>query len=76
MVVVSITANLRRPHSLRFVIGLLQWHKVCKLGGDELHRPLVVALKGFKYTLNVSLIPLPLRNGISASYEVSLLIHM
>ncbi len=25
-------------------MGLLQWHKVCKLGGDELHRPPVVAL--------------------------------
>ena len=32
-------------HSHRFVMGLLQWHEVCKLGGDELHRPPVVALK-------------------------------
>ena len=23
---------------------LLQWHKVCEIGGDELHRPPVVAL--------------------------------
>ncbi len=25
---------------------LLQWHKVCEIGGEELHRPPVVALKG------------------------------
>ncbi len=24
---------------------LLQWHKVCELGGDKLHRPPVVALR-------------------------------
>ncbi len=23
---------------------LLQWHKVCEVGGEELHRPPVVAL--------------------------------
>ena len=28
----------------RFVIELLQWHKVCEIGGDKLHRPPVVAL--------------------------------
>ncbi len=26
-------------------MGLLQWHNVCKIGGDELHRPPVVALR-------------------------------
>ncbi len=31
-------------HSFRFVIELLHWHKVCKPGGDKLHRPPVVAL--------------------------------
>ena len=31
-------------HSLRFVIGLIKQHKVCKLVGDKLHRPPVVAL--------------------------------
>ncbi len=25
-------------------MDLLQWHKVCMMGGDELHRPPVVAL--------------------------------
>ena len=28
-----------------FVMELLQWHKVCELGGGKLHRPPVVALK-------------------------------
>ncbi len=28
----------------RFVKELLQWHKLCKLGGDNLHRLPVVAL--------------------------------
>ncbi len=28
----------------RFVMELLQWHKVCEVGGEELHRPPVVAL--------------------------------
>ncbi len=27
-----------------FVMELLQWHKVCEIGGEELHRPPVVAL--------------------------------
>ena len=27
-----------------FVMELLQWHKVCGLGGDKLHRPPMVAL--------------------------------
>ena len=31
------------PH-LVFFLELLQWHKVCEIGGDKLHRPLVVAL--------------------------------
>ena len=35
-------------HSHRFVMGLLQWHKICKIGGDEHHRPSVVALSSFK----------------------------
>ncbi len=26
-------------HSHRFVMELLQWHKVCEIGGDELNRP-------------------------------------
>ena len=30
--------------SHRFVMELLQWHKVCEIGGEELHRPPVVAL--------------------------------
>ena len=41
---------------------LLQWHKVCELGGDKLHRPPVVALNvistvvwtGHAYSLNMS----------------------
>ncbi len=43
-------------HSLRFVIGLLQWQKVCKLGGDELHRPPrggLEVLAGNLYSLGV-----------------------
>ncbi len=32
-------------NGLSLNLGLLQWHKVCKLGGDELHRAPVVALK-------------------------------
>ncbi len=32
-------------HYHRFVMELLQWHKVCEIGGEELHRPPVVALK-------------------------------
>ncbi len=31
-------------HYPRFVMELLQWHKVCELGGDKFHRPPVVAL--------------------------------
>ncbi len=31
-------------HSRRFWMELLQCHKVCEIGGDELHRPPVVAL--------------------------------
>ncbi len=31
-------------HSHRFWMELLQCHKVCDIGGDELHRPPVVAL--------------------------------
>ncbi len=31
-------------HSHRFVMELLQCLKVCEIGGDELHRPPVVAL--------------------------------
>ncbi len=34
-------------HSHKFVMGLLQLHKACKLGGDELHRPPIVALRYF-----------------------------
>ena len=30
-----------------YVMGLLQLHKVCKLGEDELHRPPMVALKSW-----------------------------
>ncbi len=41
-------------HSLRFVIGLIQRHKVCKLGGDKLHRPPVVALKQIFLIENIS----------------------
>ena len=26
-------------------MGLLQWHRVCELGGDEVHRPPIVALR-------------------------------
>ncbi len=27
------------------LMELLQWHKVCEIGGEELHRPPVVALR-------------------------------
>ena len=32
-----------------FVMELLQWHKVCKIGGDEVHRTPVVALNSSPY---------------------------
>ncbi len=38
-------------HIGRFVIGLIQRHKVCKLGGDKLHRPPVVALSEVNLSL-------------------------
>ena len=45
MVVISL--NLQQTtiiHSHEFMMGLLQWHMVYKLGEDELHRPPMVAL--------------------------------
>ncbi len=33
-----------KPMVMYDVMELLQWHKVCELGGDKLHRPPVVAL--------------------------------
>ena len=32
-------------HSHRFLMELLQWHKVCEISEDNLHRPPVVALR-------------------------------
>ena len=37
-----------------FVMELLQWQKVCKIGGDEVHRPPVVALIVFWILYNFS----------------------
>ncbi len=39
------SANLRRPPSCIPTVST-QGHKVCELGGDKLHRPPVVALRG------------------------------
>ncbi len=39
---------------------LLQWHKVCELGGDKLHTPPVVALTNQQ---------LPATNNFSSGYH-------
>ncbi len=36
--------NQPNADSHSFVMGLLKQHKACNLGGDELHRPPMVAL--------------------------------
>ena len=43
--VVSLSWQTTIIHYHRFVMELLQWHRVCELGGDKLHRPPVVALR-------------------------------
>ncbi len=40
----SFISSIRAAYQHRFVMELLQWHKVCEVGGEELHRPPVVAL--------------------------------
>ncbi len=44
MIVVCLSWQTTIIHYHRFVMELLQWHKVCEHGGDKLHRPPVVAL--------------------------------
>ncbi len=45
--VVSLSWQTTIIHSHSFVMELLQWNKVCEIGGEELHRPPVVALRTY-----------------------------
>ena len=57
MIKVSLPEQFHHKHMgmfrgglLDFVMKLLQWHQVCMMGGDELHRPPLVALTWMRGT--------------------------